>query len=154
MLDLHERRASHSGIIPRSAPRYPTADTQHARVQIHPYQKNPSEFPSSTSCLASPRMQTHRARSYPGFRRSMSTFERYAMKPVSPEKPEPFRKCAVTFASILLVLAPFASHAFAQSQTAKLADLTAANEKPSTYKTFYLSNVTRLQDAIEIQTDL
>jgi type II secretory pathway component GspD/PulD (secretin) len=76
------------------------------------------------------------------------------MKPVSPEKPEPFRKCAVAFASILLLLAPFASHSFAQSQTAKLADLTAANEKPSTYKTFYLSNVTRLQDANEIQTDL
>ena len=49
---------------------------------------------------------------------------------VSPEQPEPIRKCAVAFASILLLLAPFASHTFAQSQTAKLADLTAANEKP------------------------
>src|SRR6476661_3323796 len=102
-------------------------------------------------------MQTHRAHSYPGFRPSLSAHhcERYAMTPVTPEKPEPIRKCvAVAFASILLLLAPFASHAFAQSQTAKLADLTAANEKPSTYKTFYLSNVTRLQDANEIQTDL
>ena len=73
---------------------------------------------------------------------------------VSPEKPEPIRKCAVALASIPLLLAPFASHAFAQSQTAKLADLTAANEKPSTYKTFYLSNLIRPQDANDIQTDL
>jgi len=43
MLDLHERRASHSGIIPRSAPRYPTADTQHAKAQIHPPDPKKSE---------------------------------------------------------------------------------------------------------------
>jgi type II secretory pathway component GspD/PulD (secretin) len=61
---------------------------------------------------------------------------------------------AVPLAAILLLLAPFATHAYAQSPVAKLADLSSANEKPSSYKTFYLSNLTRQQDAEEIQTDL
>jgi type II secretory pathway component GspD/PulD (secretin) len=61
---------------------------------------------------------------------------------------------AVAFAAILLLLAPLATHAYAQSPVAKLADLSSANEKPSSYKTFYLSNLTRQQDAEEIQTDL
>jgi type II secretory pathway component GspD/PulD (secretin) len=72
-----------------------------------------------------------------------------------PEPPEPMRNRAVAFAAILLLLAPPASHAYAQSSPAKLADLTSANEKPAfTYKTFYLSNLIRQQDAEEIQTDL
>ena len=71
-----------------------------------------------------------------------------------PEPPEPMRNRAVAFAAILLLLAPLASHAYAQSSPAKLADLNSANEKPPTYKTFYLSNLTRQQDAEEIQTDL
>ncbi|MDT7812373.1 MAG: hypothetical protein QOJ42_2289 [Acidobacteriaceae bacterium] len=72
-----------------------------------------------------------------------------------PESPEPMRNRAAVFAAILLLLAPFASHAYAQSSPAKLADLTSANEKPAlTYKTFYLSNLIRQQDADEIQTDL
>jgi type II secretory pathway component GspD/PulD (secretin) len=56
----------------------------------------------------------------------------------------------------LLLLALLATHSNAQSQAAKLADVNSANEKPTTqsYKTFYLSNVTRDQDANEIQTDL
>jgi type II secretory pathway component GspD/PulD (secretin) len=61
---------------------------------------------------------------------------------------------AVAFAAILLLFAPLATHAYAQSPVAKLADLSSANEKPSSYKTFYLSNLTRQQDAEEIQTDL
>jgi type II secretory pathway component GspD/PulD (secretin) len=73
---------------------------------------------------------------------------------LNPEPPESIRKYAVAIAAILLLLAPLASHAYAQSQAAKLADLTSANEKPSTYKTFYLSNLTRQQDADEIQSDL
>src|ERR1700751_2708468 len=73
---------------------------------------------------------------------------------LNPESPEPLRKCAVALASTLLLLAPFASRANAQSPAAKLADLTSANEKPSTYKTFYLSNLIRQQDANDIQTDL
>jgi type II secretory pathway component GspD/PulD (secretin) len=63
-------------------------------------------------------------------------------------------KRAVPLAAILLLLAPLATHAYAQSPAAKLADLSAANERPSSYKTFYLSNLTRQQDAEEIQTDL
>jgi hypothetical protein len=57
---------------------------------------------------------------------------------------------------MLLLLAPFATHAYAQSQATKLADLTSANEKPAslTYKTFYLSNLIQPQDANDIQTDL
>ena len=62
-------------------------------------------------------------------------------------------KRAVAFAAILL-LAPLATHAYAQSPATKFADLSSANEKPSSYKTFYLSNLTRQQDAEEIQTDL
>ena len=73
---------------------------------------------------------------------------------LNPESPEPLRKCAVALASTLLLLAPFASRTYAQSPAAKLADLTSANEKPSTYKTFYLSNLIRQQDANDIQTDL
>jgi type II secretory pathway component GspD/PulD (secretin) len=73
---------------------------------------------------------------------------------LNPEPLESIRKYAVAIAAILLLLAPLASHAYAQSQAAKLADLTSANEKPSTYKTFYLSNLTRQQDADEIQSDL
>jgi type II secretory pathway component GspD/PulD (secretin) len=73
---------------------------------------------------------------------------------LSPEPPKPVRNRAVAFAAILLLLAPLASHAQAQSPAAKLADLSSANEKPSTYKTFYLSNLTQQQDANEIQTDL
>jgi type II secretory pathway component GspD/PulD (secretin) len=78
------------------------------------------------------------------------------MTPQISEPPEPTRNRAAAFASILLLLAPFATHAFAQSKTAKLADLTSANEKPAslTYKTFYLSNLIRPQDANDIQTDL
>jgi type II secretory pathway component GspD/PulD (secretin) len=73
---------------------------------------------------------------------------------LNPEPPERIRNRAVALASTLLLLAPFTSHANAQSSAAKLADVTAANEKPSTYKTFYLSNLVRQQDANEIQTDL
>jgi type II secretory pathway component GspD/PulD (secretin) len=64
-------------------------------------------------------------------------------------------KHAVAFAAILL-LAPLASSACAQSPTVKSTDLTSASENsPSlTYKTFYLSNLIRQQDAEEIQTDL
>ena len=76
------------------------------------------------------------------------------MTPISPEQPESMHNRAVPLATILLLLAPFATHAYAQSQVAKLADLSSANEKPSSYKTFYLSNLTRQQDAEEIQTDL
>ena len=76
------------------------------------------------------------------------------MTPVTPEHPQPIRKCAVAFAATLLLLASFASRTYAQSQTAKLADITAANENSSTYKTFYLSNLIRPQDANDIQTDL
>jgi type II secretory pathway component GspD/PulD (secretin) len=61
---------------------------------------------------------------------------------------------AVSLATILLLFAPLATHAYAQSPAAKLADLSSANEKISSYKTFYLSNLTRQQDAEEIQTDL
>jgi type II secretory pathway component GspD/PulD (secretin) len=70
------------------------------------------------------------------------------------EPPKPIRNRAVAFAAILLLLAPLTSHAYAQSPTTKFADLNSANEKPSTYKTFYLSNLIRQQDADEIQTDL
>ena len=74
------------------------------------------------------------------------------MTPITPEPPEPTRHRALYLAAILLLLAPFASHA--QSSPAKLADINSANEKPSTYKTFYLTNLTRQDDANEIQTDL
>jgi type II secretory pathway component GspD/PulD (secretin) len=75
---------------------------------------------------------------------------------LNPEPPEPLRNRVVAFATILLLVAPLASHAYAQSPATQLADLTSAAEKPSslTYKTFYLSNLTRQQDADEIQTDL
>jgi type II secretory pathway component GspD/PulD (secretin) len=76
------------------------------------------------------------------------------MTPITPEPPETMHQRAVAFAAILLLLAPLATHAYAQSPVAKLADLSSANEKPSSYKTFYLSNLTRQQDAEEIQTDL
>jgi type II secretory pathway component GspD/PulD (secretin) len=76
------------------------------------------------------------------------------MTPISPEPPASMHNRAVPLAAILLLLAPFATHAYAQSPVAKLADLSSANEKPSSYKTFYLSNLTRQQDAEEIQTDL
>jgi type II secretory pathway component GspD/PulD (secretin) len=76
------------------------------------------------------------------------------MTPQISEPPEPTRNRAAAFASILLLLAPLATHA--QPQATKLADLTSANEKPATltYKTFYLSNLIRPQDADDIQTDL
>src|ERR1700760_1988940 len=76
------------------------------------------------------------------------------MTPITPEPPEAIRNRSVYLTAILLLLAPLASHAYAQSQAAKLADLGSANEQPSSYKTFYLSNLTRQQDAEEIQTDL
>jgi type II secretory pathway component GspD/PulD (secretin) len=76
------------------------------------------------------------------------------MTPITPEPPETMHQRAVAFAAILLLFAPLATHAYAQSPVAKLADLSSANEKPSSYKTFYLSNLTRQQDAEEIQTDL
>jgi type II secretory pathway component GspD/PulD (secretin) len=78
------------------------------------------------------------------------------MTPSVSQPPEPTRNRAAVFASMLLLLAPFATHVYAQSQTAKLADLTSANEKPAalTYKTFYLSNLTGPNDANDIQTDL
>jgi type II secretory pathway component GspD/PulD (secretin) len=76
------------------------------------------------------------------------------MTPITPEPPEAMHKRAVPLAAILLLLAPLATHAYAQSPVAKLADLSSANEKPSSYKTFYLSNLTRQQDAEEIETDL
>ena len=63
-------------------------------------------------------------------------------------------KRAVPLAAILLLLAPLATHAYAQSPAVKLADLSSANERPSSYKTFYLSNLTRQKDAEEIETDL
>ncbi|MFL6426805.1 MAG: hypothetical protein ACJ71S_01070 [Acidobacteriaceae bacterium] len=73
---------------------------------------------------------------------------------ITPEPPAVIRNRAIHLAAILLLLAPLASHAYAQSPATKLADLNSANEKPSTYKTFYLTNLTREQDANEIQTDL
>jgi type II secretory pathway component GspD/PulD (secretin) len=73
---------------------------------------------------------------------------------ISPEPPAAIRNRALPLAAILLLLAPLASHAYAQSPATKLADLSSANEKPSTYKTFYLTNLTREEDANEIQTDL
>jgi type II secretory pathway component GspD/PulD (secretin) len=76
------------------------------------------------------------------------------MTPITPEPPEAMHKRAVPLAATLLLLAPLATHAYAQSPAVKLADLTSANERPSSYKTFYLSNLTRQQDAEEIQTDL
>ncbi len=76
------------------------------------------------------------------------------MTPITPEPPETMHTRAVPLAAILLLLTPLATHAYAQSPVAKLADLSSANEKPSSYKTFYLSNLTRQQDAEEIQTDL
>jgi type II secretory pathway component GspD/PulD (secretin) len=76
------------------------------------------------------------------------------MTPITPEPPEAMHKRAVPLAAILLLLAPLATHAYAQSPAVKLADLSSANERPSSYKTFYLSNLTRQQDAEEIQTDL
>jgi type II secretory pathway component GspD/PulD (secretin) len=82
------------------------------------------------------------------------------MTPQISELPESTRNRAAVFTSMLLLLTsmtvPFATHAYAQSQTAKLADLTSANEKPVslTYKTFYLNNLIQPQDANEIQNDL
>jgi type II secretory pathway component GspD/PulD (secretin) len=76
------------------------------------------------------------------------------MTPISPEPSAAMHTRAVPLAAILLLLAPLATHAYAQSPAAKLADLSSANEKPSSYKTFYLSNLIRQQDADEIQTDL
>ena len=78
------------------------------------------------------------------------------MTPQISEPPEPTHNRAAIFASMLLLLAPFATQAHAQSQTAKLADLTSANENPAalTYKTFYLSNLTAPHDANDIQSDL
>ncbi len=73
---------------------------------------------------------------------------------ITPEPPAAIRNRALPLAAILLLLAPLASHAYAQSPATKLADLSSANEKPSTYKTFYLTNLTREEDANEIQTDL
>jgi type II secretory pathway component GspD/PulD (secretin) len=73
---------------------------------------------------------------------------------ITPEPPAAMRNRAVPLAAILLLLAPLASQAYAQSPATKLADLSSANEKPSTYKTFYLTNLTREQDANEIQNDL
>ena len=75
---------------------------------------------------------------------------------LNPEPPEALRNRAIAFAAILLLVAPLASHAYAQSPATQLADLTSAAEKPTsqTYKTFYLSNLIRQQDAEEIQTDL
>lgn len=76
------------------------------------------------------------------------------------EPPESTRNRAAIFASMTLLLVsltvPFATQAHAQSEAAKLADLTSANEKPAslTYKTFYLSNLTAPHDANDIQTDL
>ena len=76
------------------------------------------------------------------------------MTPITPEPPESMHKHAVPIAAILLLFAPLATHTYAQSPAAKLDDLSSANEKPSSYKTFYLSNLTRQKDAEEIQTDL
>jgi type II secretory pathway component GspD/PulD (secretin) len=81
------------------------------------------------------------------------------MTPITPASTESTRNRALPLApqigiAILLLLAPLASHAYAQSPAAKLADLDSAHEKPSTYKTFYLNNVIRQQDANEIVTDL
>ena len=76
------------------------------------------------------------------------------MTPITPEPPQAMHTRAVPLAAILLLLAPLATHAYAQSPVAKLADLSSANEKPSSYKTFYLSNLTRQKDAEEIETDL
>ena len=81
------------------------------------------------------------------------------MTPITPEPPEaiPNRtghlppQIGIT---ILLLLAPLASHAYAQSTAAKLADLSSANEHPSSYKTFYLTNLVRPHDADDIQTAL
>ena len=71
------------------------------------------------------------------------------------EPSKSMRRCAAIFAPMLL-LAPLATHAYAQAPATKLADLTSANEKPAslTYKTFYLSNLTAPHDANDIQTDL
>src|SRR6202012_1332080 len=74
------------------------------------------------------------------------------MTPGTPEPPQAMHTRAVPLAAILLLLAPLATHA--QSPVAKLGDLSPANEQPSSYKTFYLSNLTRQQDAEEIETDL
>ena len=82
------------------------------------------------------------------------------MTPQISEPPELIRNRAAIFASMTLLLAaltvPFATHAYAQSETAKLADITSANQQPPslTYKTFYLTNLVRPQDADDIQTDL
>lgn len=81
------------------------------------------------------------------------------MTPITPEPPEAIRNRSVYLApqigiTILLLLAPLASHAYAQSPATKLADLSSANEQPSSYKTFYLSNLIRPHDADDIQTDL
>jgi type II secretory pathway component GspD/PulD (secretin) len=76
------------------------------------------------------------------------------MTPITPEPPEAIRNRSVYLTAILLLLAPLASHAYAQSQAAKLADLGSANEQPSSYKTFYLTNLVRPHDADDIQTAL
>ena len=76
------------------------------------------------------------------------------MTPATPEPPHPARIRALLPAAILLLLSPVAFCAHAQKPPAKLADVTSANENPSTYKTFYLANVTRQDDLNDIQTDL
>jgi type II secretory pathway component GspD/PulD (secretin) len=82
------------------------------------------------------------------------------MTPHISEPPERARRYAAAITSTLLLLTSltvlFATHAYGQSKTTKLADLTSANEKPVslTYKTFYLNNLTAPHDANEIQNDL
>jgi type II secretory pathway component GspD/PulD (secretin) len=81
------------------------------------------------------------------------------MTPITPEPPAALRNRIVPLApqigiTILLLLAPLAPHAYAQPPAAKLADISSASETPSSYKTFYLTNLTRQQDANDIQTDL
>src|ERR1700761_6920938 len=81
------------------------------------------------------------------------------MTPITPEPPEAIHNRTVPLApqigiAILLLLAPLAPHAYAQSTAAKLADLNSANEQSSSYKTFYLPTLVRPHDADDIQTAL
>lgn len=76
------------------------------------------------------------------------------MTPISLEAPTAIRSRAFQLAAALLLLAPLAYHAYGQSPATKLADLSSANEGPSTYKTFYLRNLIRERDANDVQTDL
>jgi type II secretory pathway component GspD/PulD (secretin) len=75
------------------------------------------------------------------------------MTPPNSPLPKSMRARAAAAITLLLLLAPFT---YAQAQAAKLADINSANEKPTarSYKTFYLSNLTRENDANDIQTDL